>query len=270
MSDLLVEPITRPFNVTLAPPGSKSLTNRALVLAALATGSCALSNVLFADDTLVMLECLGRLGFEVKIDRPTQSVRVTGLSGRIPSAWADLFCGNSGTTIRFLTAMCAVGRGRFNLDGIPRMRERPIRQLVDPLRNLGGRFEYILEEGFPPVNVLADGLAGGLIRFGSAQSSQYLSAVLQVAPYARHEVRVDLDGPQTSWPYVAMTMRLMDEFGVTPELIRDPKTGDPQQIIIPQDRYRPTNYAIEPDASNAAYFLAAAAIHPESSVTIPR
>lgn len=270
MSDLLVEPITRPFNVTLAPPGSKSLTNRALVLAALATGPCALTNVLFADDTLVMLDCLGRLGFEVKIDRAAHSVCVAGESGRIPCASADLFCGNSGTTIRFLIALCAVGRGRFNLDGVPRMRQRPIRQLVDLLKNLGGRIEYVLEEGFPPVNVLADGLAGGLIRFGSAQSSQYLSAVLQVAPYARHEVRVELEGPQTSWPYVAMTMRLMDEFGVTPELIRDPKTGDPQQIIIPQDWYRPTNYVIEPDASNAAYFLAAAAIHPESSVTIPR
>lgn len=270
MSDLLVEPITRPFNVTLAPPGSKSLTNRALVLAALATGPCELTNVLFADDTLVMLECLGRLGFEVKIDRAAHSVRVAGEAGRIPSAWADLFCGNSGTTIRFLTALCAVGRGRFNLDGIPRMRQRPIRQLVDLLKNLGGRIEYVMEEGFPPVNVLADGLAGGLIRFGSAQSSQYLSAVLQVAPYARHEVRVELEGPQTSWPYVAMTMRLMDEFGVTPELIRDPKTGEPKEIIIPQDRYRPTDYAIEPDASNAAYFLAAAAIHPGSSVTIPR
>jgi 3-phosphoshikimate 1-carboxyvinyltransferase len=127
-----------------------------------------------------------------------------------------------------------------------------------------------MSEGFAPINVLADGLAGGLIRFGSAQSSQYLSAVLQVVPYARHEVRVDLEGPQTSWPYVAMTMRLMDEFGLTPELIRDRVTGDPKQIIIPRGHYVPTQYAIEPDASNAAYFLAAAAIHPDSRVTIER
>jgi 3-phosphoshikimate 1-carboxyvinyltransferase len=148
------------------------------------------------------------------------------------------------------------------------MRERPIGQLVDLLRNLGGRIHYVLSEGFPPVNILADGLAGGLIRFGSASSSQYLSAILQVAPYARHEVRVALDGRQTSWPYVHMTMRLMDEFGVTPELIRDTLTGEPREIIIPQEPYRATNYAIEPDASNAAYFLAAAAIHPGSRVTI--
>ena len=268
MSDLRIEPIARPFDVRLSPPGSKSLTNRALVLAALAGGTSELSNVLFADDTLVMLECLGKLGFDLEIRREAREVIVAGRGGGIPSAHSDLFCGNSGTTIRFLTALCALGRGRFNLDGIPRMRQRPIRQLVDLLRNLGARFEYILEEGFPPVNVLGDGLAGGLIQFGSAQSSQFLSAALQVAPYARHEVRVDLAGPQTSWPYVAMTMRLMDEFGATPHLIRDPLTSEPRQIIIPQDAYRPTHYRIEPDASNAAYFLAAAAIHPASRVTV--
>lgn len=268
MSDVRIEPITRPFKLTLSPPGSKSLTNRALVLAVLAEGDCELDNVLFADDTLVMLDCLGRLGFDPQIDRASCRVRITGRGGSIPVTSAELFCGNSGTTIRFLTALCALGRGRYNLDGIPRMRQRPIGQLIDLLRNLGARIEYVFTDAFPPVNVLADRLAGGLIRFGSAQSSQFLSAVLQVAPYARHEVRVDLDSPQTSWPYVAMTMRLMDEFGVTPELIRDPRTGEPRQIIIPREHYRPTRYAIEPDASNAAYFLAAAAIHPESQVTV--
>ena len=270
MSDIDVEPITRPFDVKLSPPGSKSLTNRALVLAALGDGTSDLSNVLFADDTLVMLDCLSRLGFDVQIDRSRNEVTVTGLAGRIPGAGAELFCGNSGTTIRFLTALCTLGRGRFNLDGIPRMRQRPIRELVNLLRNLGARIEYLMSDGFPPVEVVADQLAGGLVRFGAAQSSQFLSAVLQVAPYARHEVRVDLDGPQTSWPYVAMTMRLMDQFGVTPELIRDKLTDEPRQIIVPREPYRATNYVIEPDASNAAYFLAAAAIHAGSRVTIER
>jgi 3-phosphoshikimate 1-carboxyvinyltransferase len=269
MSDVLVQPIEGRFSATIAPPGSKSLTNRALVLAALADGSSDLSNVLFADDTLVMLECLSRLGFGIVINRERQSVRIEGRGGEIPASTAELFCGNSGTTIRFLTALCALGRGRYNLDGIPRMRQRPIRELVDLLKNLGGRIEYVLAERFPPVIVNADGLAGGMIQFGSALSSQYLSAVLQAAPYARHEVRVDLVGRQTSWPYVAMTMRLMDEFGVTPELIREPLTGEPKQIIIPREHYRGFDYAIEPDASNAAYFLAIAAIHPDSRVTIP-
>src|SRR6185437_5921410 len=129
-----------------------------------------------------------------------------------------------------------------------------IGQLVDLIRNMGGRVNYLMNEGFPPIEILADGLAGGIIHFGGAQSSQYLSAVLQAAPYFRHELNVDLLGEQTSWPYVAMTMRLMDEFGSTPHLIRDPLSSEPQTIIVCQDPYSATDYAIEPDASNAAYF----------------
>lgn len=270
MSDLAIEPITKAFKATITPPGSKSLTNRALVLAALAQGRSTLSNVLFADDTLVMVECLSRLGFQVKIDRADFQVEVNGLGGRIPLDHAELFCGNSGTTIRFLTALCALGRGSYILDGIPRMRQRPIGQLVELLKHLGGRLEYVLESGFPPVKVMADEIAGGLIKFSSSQSSQFLSAVLQIAPYCRHEVRVDLQGRQTSWPYAAMTMRLMDEFGCTAHLIRDKLTSEPKQIIVPQDPYHATDYTIEPDASNAMYFLAAAAIHPGSTVTVER
>ena len=272
MNELTLQPAAGPFKAQITPPGSKSLTNRALVLAALAEGTSELSNVLFADDTLVMIDCLLRLGFHVDLDRAANSVRVTGGAGSVPTSDVELFCGNSGTTIRFLTALCALGRGRYNLDGIPRMRQRPLRELGDMLRNLGVRVEYLMNEGFPPVLVHADTLPGGRVRFGRSQSSQFLSAVLQVAPYARHEVRVDLEPRQTSWPYVAMTSRLMDEFGVTPELVRFPKghpdEGQPKEIIVPQGRYRGTDYAIEPDASNASYFLAAAAIHPGSRVTI--
>jgi 3-phosphoshikimate 1-carboxyvinyltransferase len=192
---------------------------------------------------------------------------VGGRGGVLPRESADLFCGNSGTTIRFVAALCALGRGRYTLDGIPRMRQRPIGQLVDLLRNLGVRANYLEASNFPPIEILADGLPGGMLKFISGQSSQFLSAVLQAAPYARNEVRVELEGKQTSWPYVAMTMRLMDEFGHTPHLIRDPM-GNPRQIIIPTGKYAATNYAVEPDASNASYFLATAAIHPGASVTI--
>ncbi len=268
MSDLTIEPIGKPFAATITPPGSKSLTNRALVLAALSDGICDLSNVLFADDTHVMLESLTRLGYWLVIDHEAHTVRVHGRSGKIDKALADLFCGNSGTTIRFLAALCALGTGTYTLDGIARMRQRPIRQLVDSLRNLGARAEYLIDEGFAPIRIAAHGLPGGIVRFGAAQSSQYLSAILMVAPYARNEVRIDLEPNQTSWPYVAMTMQLMDHFHVTPELIRDPRTGQPQQIIVPQGIYKPANYAIEPDASNATYFLAAAAINPGSKATI--
>jgi 3-phosphoshikimate 1-carboxyvinyltransferase len=266
MSDLTLIPIDHPFRATLSPPGSKSLTNRALILAALADGVSELSNVLLADDTLVMLDGLQKLGFG--ITRQENSVTVTGRGGQIESKSADLFCGNSGTTIRFLAALCAIGKGTYTLDGVARMRQRPIHELATLLRNLGTRVEFLENEGHPPVRITASGLAGGILKYGAAASSQFLSAVLMVSPHARHEVRVDLEGVQTSWPYVAMTMRLMDQFGHTPELLRDPNTGDPRQIIISRGSYAATKYPVEPDASNAAYFLAAASVHPGASVTI--
>src|SRR5205085_5871571 len=143
-------------------------------------------------------------------------------SGKVPQPSAELFCGNSGTTIRFLTALCSLGNGSYSLDGTPRMRQRPIRQLVELLKNLGVRIEYLAEEGFPPVKVLARILPGGLERFGAAQTSQYLSALLPIAPYARSEVLLDLEPNQTCWPYDAMTMQLTDHLFVTHELAGDP------------------------------------------------
>jgi 3-phosphoshikimate 1-carboxyvinyltransferase len=268
MSDLRIEPVSAPFTATITPPGSKSLTNRALVLAATARGECVLTNVLFADDTKVMLDALKGLGFAVDIDAENNAVRVVGQGGRVPASSGEIFCGNSGTTIRFLAAMLSLGRGTYTLDGVPRMRQRPIGPLVTMLRNLGVRVEHTMEDGYPPIRITADGLPGGFVQYGSETSSQYLSAVLMAAPYARNEVHVDLVGPQTSWPYVAMTMQLMDAFGVTPELVRDPQTGQPKKIIVPRHAYAPTSYPIEPDASNATYFLAAAAVHPGAKVTI--
>ncbi len=252
----------------MTPPGSKSLTNRAMVLAALGRGPCQLDNVLLADDTRVMIDALRQLGFELALDEGASRLTVQGRAGEIPSQHAKLFCGNSGTTIRFLAALCALGRGRFDLDGIARMRQRPIGQLVELLRQVGTRVQYLGEAGFPPISVLADGLPGGMMRFGAALSSQYLSAILMSAPYARHEVRVGLFDRQTSWPYVAMTLRLMDAFGLTPELTRDPTTGEPCEIIVPQGAYQQSQHTIEPDASNATYFLAAAAIRPGARLTI--
>ena len=237
------------------------------MLAALGLSRCTLTNVLFADDTRVMLTALTQLGLDVQIDEPHLTVTVQGCGGKIPVNRAELFCGNSGTTIRFLTALCSLGHGEFQLDGIERMRRHPIGQLVDLLRNLGSRIEYLGPEGFPPIRILADGLPGGTIRYPSSVSSQFLSAVLMIGPSTRHELRVNLEGQQTSWPYVWMTMRLMDQFGLTPELAHDPLTGEPRQISVPAGHYTAHNYAIEPDASNAAYFLAIAALHPGASIT---
>lgn len=263
-----MEVVRGKFVARFTPPGSKSLTNRALVLAALGDDACTLNNVLFADDTLVMLGALKKLGFGVKIEREANRVSIQGTGGKIPSPGAELFCGNSGTTIRFLTALCALGNGEFVLDGVARMRQRPIGELARVLKNLGVRTQYLMTEGYPPVKVMGHGLPGGMMTYGAAQSSQFLSAVLQVAPYAKHEVRVELEGRQTSWPYVAMTMQLMDRFGVMAELVRDPDSGDPREIIVPQGAYSAREYNVEPDASNATYFLAAAALHSGSKVTI--
>jgi 3-phosphoshikimate 1-carboxyvinyltransferase len=238
-----------------------------MVLGAMGKGRSVLSNVLFADDTGVMIDCLQKLGFGVDVDRERRLVAIDGRGGEIPSSGAELYCGNSGTTIRFVAALSSLGRGTFVLDGNPRMRQRPIRGLIDVMKNLGVRARYRMEEGFPPVEIVANTLPGGLLRYGSEQSSQYLSAVLMTAPYARNEVRVDLEGEQTSWPYVAMTMQLMDVFGHTPELERD-IYGKPTKIVVPRGEYAASEYPIEPDASNASYFLAAAAVHEGAKVTI--
>jgi 3-phosphoshikimate 1-carboxyvinyltransferase len=267
MSDVAITPIRRPFDAAVTPPGSKSLTNRALILAALAAGPCRVANVLLADDSAVMLDGLRRLGFEVAVDGTT--VTVDGQGGRVPASAADLFCGNSGTTIRFLAALCALGHGTFALDGVARMRQRPIGELVDVLSSLGAKLDYVGEPGYPPVRVTADGLAGGRMTYGTAKSSQFLSAVLMAAPYAREELTVALQGPQTSWPYVAMTMRLMDTFGVTSLLLRDPLTAEPKEVTVPLGTYAATDYSVEPDASGAAYFWALAALHEGGRVTVP-
>jgi 3-phosphoshikimate 1-carboxyvinyltransferase len=268
MSDLSIPPLAKPFSATFTPPGSKSLTNRAMVLAALGEGISELKNCLFADDTLVMIDSLVRLGFWTDVDRGSSSVRIHGRGGKVPASSAELFCGNSGTTLRFLAAVCGLGRGPYVLDGVGRMRQRPVGQLVDLLRNYAVRVEYLMEEGFPPIQVHGEGLAGGIARFGRAQSSQFLSALLMVCPCARHEARIDLEEGQTSWPYVAMTMQLMDEFGVMAELERDPKSGQPRRIVVPRSAYKPAIYSIEPDASAASYFLALAAMHDGAKVTI--
>lgn len=266
MSDLTIPTIEGPFSATVTPPGSKSLTNRALILAALADGVGELSNVLVADDTRVMIDALRTLGFS--LEQHDTTIRISGREGTIPSRSAQLFCGNSGTSIRFLTALVSLGTGVYTLDGIERMRQRPIGALVDMLTTLGARCEYVGQHGFPPVKVLADGLAGGTAAFGREMSSQFLSAALMVSPFARREVRINLASHQTSWPYAAMTMQLMEHFGVRPEVTCDLKSSEPTQIVVPQGQYRATPYSVEPDASNASYFLALAAIHPGATVTI--
>ena len=269
MTDITLTPFERPFRATIAPPGSKSLTNRALVIAALADGDSTLSNVLIADDTAVMLDGLKRLGYKLEIDAAASRVLVHGRAGRVPRRKVSLDCGNSGTTIRFLAALCALGKGVFRLDGNERMRERPIGELAALLTALGAKIAYEAKKGYPPIEVTASRLAGGKTSFPAAHSSQYLSAVLLAAPYAAEDVIIELEPNQTSWPYVAMTIELMRQFGVH-TLVQLEHPGErPKELRVLRAPYKARDYTIEPDASSATYFMAAAAARPGASVTIP-
>jgi 3-phosphoshikimate 1-carboxyvinyltransferase len=267
---ITLKPFEKPFQETITPPGSKSLTNRALIVAALADGESKLSNVLFADDTEVMIEGLRALGFELKTDPKKGTVRLKGRAGEVPADKADISCGNSGTTIRFLTALCALGGGAYRLDGNERMRERPIAELVMLLEELGVGVRYEAATGYPPVVVEGSGLRGGSAHFPSAHSSQYLSAVLMASPYATEtDVIIELGPGQTSWPYAEMTVRLMALFGVNAWVAHDPADGRPAQVRVPRVGYTARTYTVEPDASSATYFMAAAAVRPGASVRIP-
>src|SRR3954468_8909343 len=157
---ITVVPARKPVRGNVRPPGSKSITNRALVCAALANGTSTLTGALDSEDTRVMIDCLQRLGIAVEAHDEGTTVTVHGCAGRIPAASADLFVGNSGTTIRFLTAMCALGHGTYRLDGVERMRQRPIGDLVEALGQLGVKTQYGLREGFPPVTIEGSGLVG--------------------------------------------------------------------------------------------------------------
>ncbi len=255
----------QPFDVSLRPPGSKSLTNRALLLAALAKGTSRLTGVLFADDTRRMLEALDTLGFKLAIDEAKHTVTIKGKHGSIPASTAELQLGNAGTAMRFLTAALCLGLGEYTLDGIPRMRERPIGELVDPLIELGADIEYLGEPGFPPLKIIAEppGMNGGLIELTPTLSSQFISALLMIGPYLHNGLEIEFDGPVTSLPYVKMTLNLMKQFGANFEA----DTGY-RAVHIPAGGYQGYDYPIEPDASNASYFLAAAAVVPGSRCTV--
>jgi 3-phosphoshikimate 1-carboxyvinyltransferase len=256
---LEVIPLTRPPHATVRVPGSKSITNRALILAALSDPNhgSELHGGLQSEDTEVMIEALKALGFRVRIDWTTSTIRVCrGVSANpIPARNADLFVGNSGTSMRFLTALVSLGQGRYRLDGVTRMRERPMEDLLAALRQLGVEARSQRGDGFPPIIVESSGLSGGRVRLQGAVSSQFLSGLLMVSPFASSEVVIEVDGPLVSQPYVAMTVEMMRQFGVNVQ------TDLTNCFRVPQYyHYRARQYEIEPDASAASYFLAAAAI----------
>ncbi len=248
---------TGPLDAVVRVPGSKSITNRALLVAALADGESELRGALSSDDTIYMAGALNALGAEVESDEADACFRVQGSSGTFTAPEADLFVGNSGTTMRFLTAALPLGHGRYRIDGVPRMRQRPISPLIAALNDLGANARSELDSGCPPIVVQADGLPGGRTRMAGDLSSQYFSALLLSAPYARDGVTIDVLGDLVSKPYLPMTTAVMAAFGVTADL--DTATWACFGVR-PGQRYSGRVYDIEPDASNASYFFAAAAI----------
>jgi 3-phosphoshikimate 1-carboxyvinyltransferase len=255
MSDpLLIQPVSGPVHGSVRPPGSKSLTNRALIVAAMAEGQSRLTGLLDSTDTQVMLESLHRLGIEVRHDRAECVAEIMGCAGKPPATEADLWLENSGTSIRFLTALCTLGNGTFRLDGNERMRQRPIRDLVDALNALGADVTFELESDCPPVVVQANGLPGGSATVAGNISSQYLSALLMAAPGAESSVELHVEGKLVSKPYVEMTLAVMSAFGC------HVNADQPGIYRIEPQSYRAREYDIEPDASAASYFFAAAAM----------
>lgn len=253
LSSLPIKSLIQPLSATIRVPGSKSLTNRALLIAALANGTTRLTNALFSDDSSYFASALKTLGFDVQLDEVNSEMTVTGLGGSIPSTKAELFVGNAGTAARFLSAFLTLGNGEYILDGEPRMRERPIGDLVDALQQLGVELKTI--NNCPPVQISAKGLQGGKTKIAGNVSSQFLSALLMVAPYAKSPVEIEVTTELNSKPYVDMTLAIMQEFGVQIE------REDYKRFIIKPASFLPlSSYSIESDASAASYFFATPAI----------
>jgi 3-phosphoshikimate 1-carboxyvinyltransferase len=261
---LPIEPIRGPVDAVVTLPGSKSYSNRALLLAGLARGRSEITQALFSDDTGYMHRALEALGVRVRADETARSFTVDGVDGRFPVTAATLEVGNAGTAARFLTAAVALGHGTFVIDGSPAMRRRPIQPLLDGLRALGVDATSREGNGCPPVVVRANGLPGGRARMRGDISSQYFSALLMAAPYAERAVEIEVEGELVSAPYVTMTLASMEAFGARAE-----RDGDRWFRVSPGQRYEGRRYAVEPDASSASYFFAAAAIT-GGRVVVPR
>lgn len=255
MTAIEIRPIVRPIDATVTVPGSKSDTNRAMIAAALADGASVLRGALFSDDTRYMARALRTLGFDIEPDETAPAIRIVGQAGRIPASSAELFLGNSGTSIRFLTAFTALGRGRYVLDGVARMRQRPIQPLLDGLTQLGVNAAAEHRDGCPPVVIETAGLRGGRVRMAGAQSSQYFTALLLVGPYTREGIEIEVEGDLVHKPFIDLTAAVMRRFGV------DMRHEQYRRLFVAGgQRYRAMTYDVEPDASAASYFFAAAAL----------
>jgi 3-phosphoshikimate 1-carboxyvinyltransferase len=260
--EVAVAPIDHPLDATVTVPGSKSLTNRALVCAALADGTSTIDGALVADDAVAMRDALAALGAGIEVADGGRRLRVTGTGGRLAPGPVALDVRLSGTTSRFLLPVVALGDGAYRVDGGAPLRARPMGPVLDGLRALGAEVEHHGEPGHLPVTVVAPGgLAGGEVAVAGDTSSQFLSGLLLAAPCTREGVRLTVTTPLVSRPFVDVTTAVMADFGV--EVLVD-EDGDARGagpvLRVPPGGYRPADHRVEPDASAASYLLAAAAI----------
>ena len=234
---------------TVRLPGSKSISNRVLLLAALAAGETEVSGLLDADDTRVMRDALVVLGARFS------DSRITGVGGAFQVKKADLFLGNAGTAFRPLTAALAFSQGEYRLSGVPRMHERPIGDLVDALRGIGARIDYAGKEGFPPLAIHPGKIDASVVKVRGDVSSQFVTALLMALPLLERKSTLEVQGELISKPYVEITLNVMRRFGV--EVTRN----DWRSFHIPSAKYKsPGKIFVEGDASSASYFLAAGAL----------
>jgi len=241
---------------TVRLPGSKSISNRVLLLAALAKGTTIVRALLDSDDTRVMLDALRALGVGVARVSDSDDYEITGVGGAFPVKRAELFLGNAGTAFRSLTAACALSGGEYVLKGVARMHERPIGDLVDALRRLGARIDYLGEEGFPPLNIHPAELAGDATEVRGNVSSQFLTGLMMALPLRQRNTTIEVVGELISKPYIGITLAMLRRFGV--EIAQDgwQRFGVPAAACYQS----PGEIWVEGDASSASYFLAAGAI----------
>ena len=263
MNTLTLELIAR-VEGTVNLPGSKSVSNRALLLAALARGTTRLTNLLDSDDIRHMLNALKTLGVSYELSANKTECTVHGLGRAFSSSEpVNLFLGNAGTAMRPLCAALCLSNGEFTLTGEPRMEERPIAHLVDALRQAGAHVHYLKKDGYPPLTIEGKGLWGGEVVIDGSVSSQFLTAFLMAAPLASGDVRIRIRGELVSKPYIDITLHIMKQFGVTVE-------HDDYQVFYVrgnQTYVSPGTFLVEGDASSASYFLAAGAIKGKVRVT---
>jgi 3-phosphoshikimate 1-carboxyvinyltransferase len=244
-----------PLKARVRTPGSKSITNRALILAAMADGDSTIDAALLSDDTNRMAAALRTLGFAVEIDEAARRITVRGRGGEVPAAAAELQIVGAGTAMRFLAGFLTLAHGRFRIDGNARMRRRPIRPLLDALKLLGVDARDENGDGCPPIMIdrPAAPMIGGEVSIDASQSSQFVSAMLMPAPLWREGLRLRASG-DAARPFIEMTLRLMDRWGAQSGV-------DDGVIVVPGgQRYRAMSFTVEPDATSASYFAAAAAL----------